>query len=165
MGIIFNTKGMVAEQKNIISEAGNYVLKIVKIEQDGYDSNSNPKVKISFEGKKVVDGKLSQELYTMMDWYTTEEKLSWKIARLRDSLKAPEVFDFDDLLNRYVVAVVEMNTYNNKTNPQFKSLSYSKLNDNLPPIPEAKQGSNESQGVDVPADVPEVDVIESEIPF
>ena len=136
--MIINTTGVVADEKNIISEAGNYILKLGKIEEDGYE-----KWKLHFEGKKVLEGgKLSEDSYSMMEFISLAQNVLFKVARLRDALKSPEVFDLNDWMNRYVVAVVEMNTYNDKTNPQFKKLSYSAFNDNMPPIPEAKSEQN-----------------------
>ena len=121
--------------------------------------------KLTFEGKKILpDGKLSDELYSMLDWLQTSENLIWKVARLRDAIKSPEVFDLNDWMGRYVVATVEMNTYNEKTNPQFKNLSYSSFNDKMPPIPSAKEESNQSASQPVQSENPSEDISE-EIPF
>ena len=160
--MVFNTKGVEANKIEMVTKAGNYLFKIVDIIEDGYDANGNPKAKVKFEGKEIVDGKLKDEIQVMFEWYEATEKMAWKLAILRDALKSPEVFDMNDWLNRYVVAVVEMNTYNGKTNPRFKKLQYSKLNDNLPPIPEAKQGNNEPEVV---VEMPDLGLLDDEIPF
>lgn len=155
-----NTTGIVSNENNKITEAGTYVLKIVKVEEDGFE-----KYKLSFEGKKALEGgKLSDETYSMLDWLQLSDNLIWKVARIRDALKSPEIFDLNDWVNRYVVAVIEMNTYNDKTNPQFKQLKYSSFNDNMPPIQEAKSEQSVDANVQ-PENAPTIDVDSDSIPF
>ena len=140
---VINTVGVVASETNTISKAGDYLLKITKVELDGYDNESNEKFKLHFEGKAIIDGKYSDDTYTMIDWLEQREKMLWKVARLRDALHSPEVFELEDWVGRYVLATIEMREYNGKKNPNIKKLQYSKANDKLPPIPDRAKNTGE----------------------
>jgi hypothetical protein len=79
----------------------------------------------------------------MIDWLEQREKMLWKVARLRDALHSPEIFELEDWVGRYVLATIEMREYNGKTNPNIKKLQYSKANDKLAPIPDRAQNTGE----------------------
>ena len=153
--MIINTTGMTANEVNIINKNGDYLLKLIKIEPAEYG-----KLKLHFEGAEIVEGKVQSDIVSMIEFCDTDKQI-FKIVRLRDAFKSPELFNLDDWLNRYVVARVEMQEYNGKTSPNFKKLQYSSHNDKLPPIPEAKQ--EQSVGNDMAN--PSVEITEDSIPF
>ena len=171
MAIVFNTKGVVANEKSFIEKEGTYLFKIVKVVEDGsYSNGGNPYVKMDFECKQIVTGsngkaKLDEDnLYMFSEKFCTDENQLFKVARLRDALKAPEVFTLESTVGYSVIGSITKREYNNKNYAQIKKLGYSKANDNLPPIPEAKEQQNNTQ--DVPeTPVVEVDVNQDEIPF
>lgn len=147
--MIINTKGVVATPPaDYITTEGKYLFKIEKVEMDGYSNAGNEFVKVTFDCKRieVVDGKaaLSSESYKHQEKYCADENLIWKVAVLRDALKAPEAFDFEKLMGYYVIADVYMREYNGKQYANIRTLSYSKSNEALPPIPEAVEEQQQS---------------------
>lgn len=131
-------------QVEFITEAGTYRLKIVKHEVDGYTQEGNEKNKYTFEANKVVmkDGKpaLSEQVYTISGIYNFDERQEWVFMNLADAIKIQTAFDPADLIGYYVMADVKMEEHNGKMYAKLDpySYKYSKMNDSLPPVPEAK---------------------------
>ena len=76
------------------------------------------------------------------------------------ALKAPECYDINDFIGRYVIADIKSRNYkknDGSTGVSYgaKSWEYSTHNDKLPPIPEAKQNADDGTP----------DISEDEIPF
>jgi len=139
--MVVNTRGVEVKDTNYITEAGHYVFKIDKFEEDGYN-----KFKLIFIGNKmlVVDGKatLSDEIYTHTENYSLEDNMLWKIKRLEIALNAPEVYDVNNFIGRFVRADVTMKAGYTDPSKFYSNVSkwvYSKQNDALPPIPEAQE--------------------------
>ena len=63
----------------------------------------------------------------------------WKIKRMAIALEAPDVFDPDEFVGRYVIGIMGTNEYNGKTRYEVKEWKYAKQNDKLPPIPSAAE--------------------------
>jgi|FLOH01.1.fsa_nt_gi hypothetical protein len=139
-----DTTGVVATPPAVyIKEAGVYVMKIVELKPDGYSQNGNENVKVVFDCQKVLmnDGKhtLDSVIYKHEEKYCADQNLIWKVAILRDALRAPESFDFDNIVGYSVIADIYMREHNGKYYGNIGGLSYSKANDKLAPIPEAKE--------------------------
>lgn len=150
-----------------ITEAGNYLMKLVRWEQDGYSQNGEMKIKVLMNAKKINDdGSLSDENYTNNYFMYDGEKAGFTIAMLRDALKSPDVFDLNDWIERFVNAKVEMELGNDgKSYARIKGFEYSKFNDKLPPIQEAKEEHSEPRSQSISQNNQSVDIPEDEIPF
>lgn len=159
-----NSTNYKSNEMNYITEPGNYLFKLIKWEQDGFSQNGEEKIKVTCEGMKIKeDGKLEGNYSFNYQMYNGE-KAGFTIAMLRDALKSPAIFNLDDWLNRYVIAVVAMEAGNDgKMYARAKKFEYSKANDKLSPIPSIEQGNSEpaSQSVQNPSE----DITEDEIPF
>jgi len=120
--------GVSTENPNeFIKEAGNYVLKILYIEEDGYDKNGDQRIKFGF---KSSDGKNHSESFSY------EGEFAWRFKRFTDAMRVPSgAFDINDLVGRYIIAEMFINT---KGYANTKEWSYAAQNDKLQPIPEAK---------------------------
>lgn len=167
--MIRNVKGVELNQTEYIKEAGLYRFKVEKVGFDGYDNNGDEVPELTFSCVKVikVDGKpaLDTVVYTHKEKYSGNENLLWKSKVLQDAMKAPEIFDFNDLVGRFVMVEVSMREHNDKMYAQANKMSYSKANDVLGAIPEPtiqQETTNESYAQ---TEAPIVDIDEDEIPF
>ena len=125
--MIVNLKGVSSENPNeYIKTAGTYTLKLISILEDGYDKNGDQRLKFTF---KSHDQKNHSESFSLTGEYT------WRLKRFTEAMKAPEVFNIEDLVGRYVMADVILNKSGYATVSEFK---YAIQNDKLEPIPEAK---------------------------
>jgi hypothetical protein len=130
-----------------IKEKGEYTFKITKREQDGYTPDGHEKFKFYFQ---TADNKLHSERFS------EAPNMLWKIKRLAIAMEAPEVFDPDEFVGRYVIGHIGSREYNGNTIYEAKEWEYAKQNDKLDPIPSAD--------ADV-AEMPEIDIDDDEIPF
>lgn len=128
-----------------IKEKGEYTLKLTKWDQDGYTDAGEEKFKIFFQ---TADGKMHSERFS------TAPNMLWKIKRLEVAMEAPEVYELDSLIGRYVIADVGMREYNGKEYAEAKEWKYAPQNKKLDPIPSAAE--------DAPV---EVDEDGDEVPF
>lgn len=118
--------GVSTENPNeFIKEAGKYTLKITYIEEDGYDKNGDQRIKFGF---KASDGKNHSESFSYAGEY------AWRFKRFTEAMKAPELFDINNLVGRYVVADIILNAKGYST---VKEFTYSANNDKLEPIKQA----------------------------
>lgn len=125
--MIINTKGVeLTPPAEWIKTAGKYTLKITEIKPDGFTPDGE-KFKIFF---KSANGELHSE------FYSTAPNMLWKIKNVEVAMKAPECYDIENFVGRYIVANIGMRSYNGKEYAEAKSWEYSELNDKLPPIPE-----------------------------
>lgn len=128
--MVINTKGVeLTPPMDWIKEAGEYTLKITEWKQDGYTPSGADKFKIFF---KASTGAMHSEMFS------TAENMLWKIKRLEVALKAPEMYELDSLVGRYVIATVGMRAHNGSQYAEVKDWTYATQNDKLDPIPEAK---------------------------
>lgn len=109
-----------------------YTLKVVSIEADGYNDDGDERYKMTF---KDAQSQMISDSFTV----APEGKTTWKLKRIAIAMKAPDKLDLNDLVNRYIIAIVGGYTgKNGKDYAQIDSVEYSPNNDKLPPIPEAK---------------------------
>jgi hypothetical protein len=162
-----------------IKEGGLYRLKIAKHEVDGYTNEGNEKHKYTFKCNKIIKdagGKpaLSQEIYSLNSTYNGDEKQEWVFMNLIDALKVATAFDPASLVGYYLIGEVEMKAGFTNPDKKFASLSpygyrYSKMNDNLPPVPKFKeqqiQSYAETPQSQMPAQGAVIEIDEEEIPF
>ena len=152
--MIRNVKGVELNQTEYIKEVGLYRFEVLKVEIDGYDNQGDEVPKLTFGCLQVIkgeDGKpaLGETVYTHNESYSGNENILWKSKVLQDAMKAPEVFDFNDLIGRFVMAEVSMREHNGKEYAQVKKMTYSKANDALGAIPEPKP--QQTQSYETPA--------------
>lgn len=159
--MVINTKGVEINDTQYIKKDGIFLLKIEEFVEDGYSNEGNPKFKLLFKGMEIIDNKMQSTTYAHTEFYSTDAKMLWKIKQLELGLKAPEIYDINNFIGRYAIAIVKMEEYNGKTNARVKEWQYSPQNDKMPPIPEATQEQSSS---DVQSE-PEIDISEDEIPF
>lgn len=170
MGLIINTRGVELSETAYIKEEGKYTLKVVKYEDKGFDQKTgDSQFALTFKGKRVGEDKT----YDYVEYFVRTENRMFLLALLRDGFKAPEIYDPENLVGRYIIANIKRNEYpkNGETKVNFKAdpyhWEYSKLNDNLPPIPEAKEPIEDTFESPIPTgrDIPTIDIDSSEIPF
>jgi hypothetical protein len=167
--MIRSVKGVELNQTEYIKEAGLYRFKVEKVGFDGYDNQGDEVPKLTFSCLQVIkkDGApaLGTTVFTHEEKYSGNENLLWKSKVLQDAMKAPEVFDFNDLQGHYVMADVSLREHNGKMYAQVSKLSYSKANDALDAIPEPKVQQQEAPASYAP--VPEAieEISSDELPF
>lgn len=109
-----------------------YTLKVVSIEADGYNDDGDERYKMTF---KDAQSQMISDSFTV----SPVGKTTWKLKRIAIAMKAPDKLELGDLIDRYIIAIIGGYTgKNGKDYAQIESFEYSELNDQLPPIPEAK---------------------------
>lgn len=167
--MIRSVKGVELNKTEYIKEAGLYRFKVEKVGFDGYDNKGDEVPKLTFSCLQVikVDGKptLGTTVFTHEEKYSGNENLMWKSKILQVAMKAPEVFDFNDLQGHYVMVDVTLRESNGKMYAQASKMSYSKANDTLAAIPEPKAQQQEAPASYAP--VPEAieEISSDELPF
>ena len=158
--MIINTKGVELNENVYINKEGKFLFKIEKFEEDGFTTTGDAKFKLHFKGVEVgtKEPKLSHT-----EMFSVGQKSLWKIKQLEVALKAPEVYDVNSFIGRWVIANIKSEKFTNnkgeeKTSYKSVSWEYSPINDKLPPIPEAVENTNDDTSVN---DV----VSDEEIPF
>ena len=155
-------------ENNWLDKEGRFTFKIEKFEEDGFVQNGDDagavKFKLIFKGKEAGNDKL----YSHSEMFNIGQKSLWRIKELEIALKAPDVYDIEDFIGRYVIANVVSRNYQKNNGTQgtafnVKSWEYSKLNDALPPIPKAEQNANNDTAQS--SEIPTIDIDEDEIPF
>lgn len=158
--MIINTKGVELSEAKYLDKEGEFLFKLEKWEEDGFTQEGAAKFKIFFKGVEV--GK-KEPVYLHSEMFNLQQNSLWRIKQLEVALKAPEVYEVDDLMARYVVVTIKSREYtknNGETGTAYNvtSWTYSSLNDKLPPIKEAIENNN-----DVGTEA--VEISEDEIPF
>lgn len=164
MSYIINTKGVELSENLYIDKEGKFLFKIEKFEEDGFSNSGDPRFKLMFKGVEVGT---KEPVYSHSKQFFAAGKALFKIKQVEVALKAPECYDINDFIGRYIIANIKKETYikqdgSQGTSYKVKSWEYSQHNDKLDAIPEAKEEINTV--VPVPQ-VPEVDIDLSEIPF
>jgi hypothetical protein len=129
--MIIDTRGVeLTPPAEWIKKEGIYVLKISEIKPDGFaaDGSGAEKFKIIF---KASSGEQHMENFIL------KPDMLWKIKVIEKAIKAPEVYDINDFIGRYVTATIKERTYNGKQYFDIKEYAECALNDKLPPIPMA----------------------------
>ena len=153
--MIINTKGIeLNPPAEYIAKEGKFILRIEKLVEDGFTQDGQAKFKLFFQGVEVGT---KEPIYSHSEMFNVGQTSLWRIKQLEVALKAPECYDINDFIGRYVVADIKPRVHKEKTYYGAKSWEYSTHNDKLPPIPEAKP--NEDDGT------PIIDISDDEIPF
>lgn len=161
--MVINTKGVeLKEPSEWLNKEGKFTFKIEKIIEDGFTSDGFAKFKIEF---KAVELGTKEPVYSHTEMFNVAQNSLWRIKQLEIALKAPECYDLNDFIGRYVIGEVKMRTFDKRdgtkgTSYQIKAWEYSAHNDKLPPIKEANL--NDAPNVVVSN---EIDIDDSEIPF
>ena len=126
-------KGVSSENPNeFIKTAGTYTLKIVEVSEDGYNTDGDQKIKFSF---KTPDGKNHNESFSY------DGKFAWRFKRFAEAMKAPDDFNVEDFVGRYVVADMVLNAKGYANTSEFR---YAVQNDKIAPFPEYKSDEDEA---------------------
>lgn len=149
--MIINTKGIEVSENVYLNKEGKFLLQITKFEMDGTTSAGDPRFKFTFKGVEVGT---KEPVYLHSEQFSAGANALWRVKQLEVAIKAPEVYDLNDFVGRYVISNVKQDTFTKKdgtvgTSYKVKSWEYSSFNDKLPPIPEAKEDKNDSVSVDV----------------
>lgn len=161
--MIINTKGIELNESVFVNKEGKFLFRIEKFEEDGFTNAGDAKFKLHFKGVEVGT---KEPVYLHNEQFNIGQSSLWRIKQVEVALKAPEVYDINDFVGRYIIANIKQENYTKKdgsngTSHKVKSWEYSTLNDKMPPIPEAKQ--DENNGIDGTAQTEDID--DSEIPF
>jgi len=160
--MIINTKGIEVSEAVFLNKTGAFLFKIEKFEEDGYTNAGDAKFKLHFKG---VEKGTKEPMFLHQEMFSIGEKSLWKIKLLENGLHAPEIYDINDFIGRWVIGNVIEDKYTKKDGTagiayKVNQWSYSTLNDKMPPIPEATQEQSSSDGIPV-----EIEIEESDIPF
>lgn len=161
--MIINTKGIELNENVYVNKEGKFLFRIEKFEEDGFTNAGDAKFKLHFKG---VEAGTKEPTFMHSETFNIGQSSLWRIKQLEVALNAPEIYDINDFVKRYVVANIKQENFTKKDGTsgvsyKVKSWEYSKHNDALPPIPEAKQ--DEDNGIDGTVQTEDID--DSEIPF
>ena len=169
--MIINTRGVELSDSTYINKEGKFLFKIEKFELDGVTTNGDVKFKLHFKGTEIIEGKATKEpLYLHSEQFNVGQKSLWRIKQVEVALKAPEIYDINDFVGRYIVANIKSENYTKNdgtagTAYKVKSWEYCTANDKLPPIQEAKQNENNGNAGDIKQQHPTIEINDEEIPF
>lgn len=161
--MIINTKGVELNENVYVSKEGKFLFRIEKFEEDGFTNAGDAKFKLHFKGVEVGT---KEPVYIHSETFNIGQSSLWRIKQLEVALKAPEIYDINDFVKRYVIANIKQESYKKNdgtigTSYKVKSWEYSDLNDKMLPIPEAKPNANNGTNEPLQAD----DISEDQIPF
>lgn len=157
--MVINTRGVeLNPPSDYIQKDGKFILRIEKFVEDGFTTDGAAKFKLHFQGVEVGT---KEPVYTHSEMFNVGQTSLWRIKQLEVALKAPECYDINDFIGRYVIADIKSRSYRKNDGStgisyQAKAWEYSSHNDKLPPIPEAKQNED---------DVPTIDINDDDKPF
>lgn len=160
--MIISTVGIELNESVFVNKEGKFLFRIEKFEEDGFTNAGDAKFKLHFKGVEVGT---KEPVYLHNEQFNIGQSSLWRIKQVEVALKAPEIYDINDFVGRYIIANIKQEKYTKRDGTsgiahKVKSWDYSTLNDKMPPIPEAKQ--DENNGINV-AEVDDID--DSEIPF
>ena len=163
--MIINTKGVELNENVYVNKDGKFLFRIEKFEEDGFTNAGDAKFKLHFKGVEVGS---KEPTYIHSETFNIGQSSLWRIKQLEVALKAPEIYDINDFVKRYVIANIKQETYKKNdgsvgTSYKVKSWEYSSFNDKLDPIPEAKP--NENNGTNGNSKTPEIEINDEDIPF
>ena len=126
--IVVNTKGIeINPPADWIKAAGTYTLKITEVKPDGYNADGFQKIKMFF---KSSAGEQHSEMIVL------SPAALWKLKQIEIAIGAPEVYDLNNFVGRYVIADIKGRIHKDKEYFDIKTFSPCPLNDKLPKIPE-----------------------------
>ena len=167
--MIINTKGVELNESVFVNKEGKFLFRIEKFEEDGFTNAGDAKFKLHFKGVEVGT---KEPVYLHNEQFNIGQTSLWRIKQVEVALKAPEIYDINDFVGRYIIANIKQETYKKNDGSigishKVKSWDYSTLNDKMPPIPEAKQDENngDNESIKPSSKIPEIDIDEDEIPF
>ena len=153
--MVINTRGVeLTPPADYIQKEGKFTLRIEKLIEDGFTTDGHAKFKLVFQGVEVGT---KEPIYSHSEMFNVGQSSLWRIKQLEVALKAPECYDINDFIGRYVIADIKPRVHKEKTYYGVKTWEYSPHNDKLPPIPEAKQDADNGD--------PIVEINEDEVPF
>lgn len=163
--MIINTKGVELNENVYVNKDGKFLFRIEKFEEDGFTNAGDAKFKLHFKGVEVGS---KEPIYIHSETFNIGQSSLWRIKQLEVALKAPEIYDINDFVKRYVIANIKQETYKKNdgsvgTSYKVKSWEYSSFNDKLDPIPEVKP--NENNGTNGNSKTPEIEINDEDIPF
>ena len=161
--MIISTVGIELNENVYVNKEGKFLFRIEKFEEDGFTNAGDAKFKLHFKGVEVGT---KEPVYIHSETFNIGQSSLWRIKQLEVALKAPEIYDINDFVKRYVIANIKQETYKKNdgsigTSYKVKSWEYSDLNDKMLPIPEAKPNENNGTNESLQAD----DISEDQIPF
>lgn len=161
--MIIDTRNIELNENVYVNKEGKFLFRIEKFEEDGFTNAGDAKFKLHFKG---VEAGTKEPTFMHSETFNIGQSSLWRIKQVEVALKAPEVYDINDFVGRYIIANIKSESYTKKdgtagTAYKVKSWEYSSFNDKLPPIPEAKQ--DENNGIDGTVQTEDID--DSEIPF
>jgi len=163
--MVISTVGIELSENIWLNKAGKFTFKVEKFEDDGFTNAGDQQFKLMFKG---VEAGTQEPIFMHTERFSIGQKALWRIKQLEVALKAPETYEVEDFIGRYVIANVVSENYTKNDGTQgtafkVKSWEYHTANDKLPPIPEAKQDANNDTALDT--EVPTIEIDDSEIPF
>ena len=161
--MIISTVGIELNENVYVNKEGKFLFRIEKFEEDGFTNAGDAKFKLHFKG---VEAGTKEPTFMHSETFNIGQSSLWRIKQVEVALKAPEVYDINDFVGRYIIANIKSESYTKKdgtagTAYKVKSWEYSSFNDKMPPIPEAKQ--DEDNGID--GTVQAEEVTDEECPF
>ena len=167
--MIISTVGIELNENVYVNKEGKFLFRIEKFEEDGFTNAGDAKFKLHFKGVEVGT---KEPVYLHNEQFNIGQTSLWRIKQVEVALKAPEIYDINDFVGRYIIANIKQETYKKNDGSigisyKVKSWDYSTLNDKMPPIPEAKQDENNgiNESIKSSSKIPEIDIDEDEIPF
>lgn len=158
---VISTVGVELKEAIFVDKEGQYILRIEDWEEDGITQAGDVKFNVHFKG--VIAG-TKEPVYTHTERFSLG-RAAFRIKQLEQALRSPENFDINDWVGRYVVSNIVSEQYEKngeiKTAYKTKTWNYSKFNERLPPIPEAK--ADEQTEADVEVDIEDIE--DDDIPF
>ena len=150
--MIINTKGIeVKDSVDFINKSGIFLGKITKWALDGHNNNGDLKFKIFFQ---CVENGTTEPFYMHSEAFSVASNMLWKIKMLETAIKAPEIYNLDDFVGRYVIMNIKEEKYENSTKSgvsyKIRKYEYSPLNDRLEPIPAAVENSDDNEDDPLP---------------
>jgi hypothetical protein len=163
--MIISTVGIELNENVYVNKEGKFLFRIEKFEEDGFTNAGDAKFKLHFKGVEVGT---KEPVYLHNEQFNIGQSSLWRIKQVEVALKAPETYDINDFVKRYVITNIKQETYKKNdgsigTSYKVKSWEYSSFNDKLPPIPEAK--SDENNGTNGNSKTPEIEINDEDIPF
>ena len=142
--MIINTKGVELNENVFVDKEGKFLFRIDKFEEDGFTNSGDARFKLFFKGVEVGT---KEPIYLHSEQFNIGQKSLWKIKQLEVAVKAPEIYDINDFVGRYVIATIKKENYTKSDGSvgasyKVKTWEYSTANDKMTPIPEAKQDSS-----------------------
>jgi hypothetical protein len=106
-----------------IDKEAKYLFKIIEWKEDGYTQYGDAMIKMFF---KTSTGEMHSERFPL------SAAALWRLKQLEVALKAPEVYELDSFVGRYVIGDVKIQ----KGYANVKSWEYASQNDKLDPFPD-----------------------------